>query len=109
MRINIEDLKFKFKFKDDPEMPATMILIIGQFEVKGFRVFKTKFAENTSRYYIKPPANRTGSGKWVDIFWVNVPKDWKLLEKLALEQFEREQEEKLLGEFGHTEKKESPV
>ena len=102
MRININELQFKFKFRDDPEMPATMVLVVGQFEIRGFRVLKSKFEENATRYYIKPPSNKTSRG-WVDIFWVNAPKDWSLLEKLVLEQFSKEQEEKLLKEFGHAE------
>lgn len=109
MNINIDDLKFKFKFRDDPEMPATMTLTVGQFEIRGFRVLKTKFDENTNRYYMKPPANKAGSGKWVDLVWVNAPKDWRLLEKLALAQFDREQTDKLLGKLGEYDNREKTI
>lgn len=99
MMIDINDLKFKFRFRDDPEFLATMTLVIGPFEIKSFRVFKSQFEENVKRYFIKPPANRGKGGKWIDIFWTNSKDDWALLEEKALEQFAKEQDDYLLGKF----------
>ncbi|MFA6532994.1 MAG: hypothetical protein WCT22_03280 [Patescibacteria group bacterium] len=109
MRINIDDLKFKFKFKDDPEMPATMVLIVGQFEIRGFTVRKSKFDENAKRYVLYPPANRSASGKWIKIFWTELKEEWELLEKRALKQFEEEQTDKYLRELGSPKEEELPV
>lgn len=109
MTINIDDLKFKFKFKDDPEMPATMVLIIGQFEVRGFTVRKSKFEENKKRYVLYPPSNRSSSGKWIKIFWTELKEEWELLEKGALKQFEEEQTDKCLRESCSPKEENIPV
>lgn len=97
MKINIDDLEFKFKFRDDLEMPATMILIIGQFKVKGFTIRKSKFEENNKRFVLFTPSNRSANGKWIKIFWTDVKDDWKLLEKKVLEEFDKQHSEYLLN------------
>ncbi len=88
-------------------MPATMTLIIGQFQIKGFRVMKTKFADNAERFFIKPPANRLKTGKWIDLFWTDSKDDWKLLEKKALKQFDEEQSAFLMEKQFKQENKET--
>jgi hypothetical protein len=98
MKIKVNELEYEFKFmENNDEMPAIMTLIIGQFKVKGFRVMKTKFEDNDKRFVLYPPANRTGGGKWIKIFWTDVKEDWSLLEKEALEQFDKEHTEYLLN------------
>lgn len=106
MRINVNELSFEFKFKDDDEHPATMILKVGQFQIRGFRIMKTAFEENKKRFVLFPPANRTRNNKWIKIFWTDIKPDWELLENLALKQFNKEHEEYLLSKlnprsYGH--------
>ena len=90
MKIDINDLEFIFKFRDDDEMPAIMTLIIGQFQIRGFPVRKSKFANDSKRFALFPPSNRTGKGGWVKIFFTEIKKDWYLLEQRALTQFDIE-------------------
>jgi hypothetical protein len=96
MRIKIEDLEFKFKFRDDEDFPATMTLFIGQFEVRGFTIRKTKFSDNSNNFALFPPANRSGHGKWVKIFFTEIKNDWKELEDRVLQQFNEEHTDYLI-------------
>lgn len=98
MIINIDELQFKFKFRNDPEFPATMTLVVGQFQVRGFRIMRTKYEDNKKQYYLKPPSNRTGRGAWIQLFWTDSKDDWKLLEDKALEAFDKEYDEITTGE-----------
>lgn len=98
MKINIDNLEFEFKLRGDKKdfdlFPATMILTIGQFKVKGFSVRKTKFEENVNRFVIHPPANRAGA-IWIKLFWAD-KEDWELLSKRALKQFDQEHTDYLI-------------
>ncbi len=96
MKISIDDLKFKFKFKENDNMPAIMTLIIGQFEVRGFKVLKTQFEENRQKFVIYPPSKSLDHNKWLQLFWTEDKEDWNLLCKKALEQFDKEHTDWLL-------------
>ena len=103
MKINIDDLKYEFKFRereDSDAFPATMILRIGQFEVKGFSVRKTGFEENEKGFFLSPPSNRIGGGKWIKLFFTEIKEDWGKLEANALKQFNKEHQEYLIKVFG---------
>ena len=89
MKLDINEFTFQFKFKDDPQMPAVLTLLIGQFQIRGFRIMKSKFADASKTHYLTPPANRLGNGKFIKLFWAD-KEDWALLEKRALEQFDEE-------------------
>ncbi|MBN1325870.1 hypothetical protein JW977_02735 [Candidatus Falkowbacteria bacterium] len=97
MTIDLNALKFKFKFTDNPEMPATMILIIGQFEIRGFTIRKSIF-ENKEPFVAYPPANRSGGGKWIKIFWTDDKELWNSFCKLVLEKFNTEHTEYLISQ-----------
>ena len=84
MKINIENLEFKFKFRDNEDLPATMTLIIGQFEVRGFRVRKSKFSDSEQRFVLFPPAVSAGNNKWIKIFFCYDKESWKKLETVVL-------------------------
>lgn len=100
MFINVNDLKFEFKFRDQADMdkfPATMTLIIGQFKIKGFSIRKTIYEENKNNFVLFPPSNPAGGGKYIKLFWTKPKENWKELEEKALEQFKKEHEEFLLN------------
>jgi len=98
MTIDLKALKFKFKFTDNPEMPATMTLTIGQFEIRGFTIRKSKFEENKEPFVLFPPANRSWKGSWIKIFWTDDKEIWKLFCKEVLEKFNLEHTEYLLNQ-----------
>lgn len=103
MKINIDDLKFKFKFReggDSETFPATMVLAIGQFEIRGFSVRKTAFKENPNGFVLFPPANRSSGGKYIKIFFTDIKEDWHKLENKVLERFEKEHTTHLSAIFG---------
>ena len=89
MKIDINEIRFQFKLKDNPQMPAVVTLFIGQFQIRGFRIMKSKFDDSSKRHYLTPPANRLGNGGFIKLFWAD-KEDWALLEKRALEQFDEE-------------------
>jgi hypothetical protein len=91
-----DTLEFEFKFKNDDENPATMILHVGSFKIRGFRVQKSKF-DGKIPYYISPPANRGPKG-WIQIVWVEDKSEWKRIEEKALTQFDKEHTEHLMKE-----------
>lgn len=98
MTIDLNALKLKFKFTDNPEMPATMILTIGQFQVRGFTVRKSKYEENNEPFVLFPPANRSAGGKWIKIFWTDDKDLWKSFCKIALDKFSIEHTEYLINQ-----------
>jgi len=87
MNINVDELQFEFKFRDDENFPAQMTLIIGQFKVKGFTVRKTSFEISDKSFVLFPPSSPSGRGKWIKLFWTDDKPDWELLEKKALQSF----------------------
>lgn len=108
MDINVNELKFEFKFRDDEMAPALMTLFIGQFKIKGFVVRKTKFNDNNKRFWLSPPIIYSGQ-RSIKTFWTENKKDWILLEKRALEQFDQEQTNELIKEVNKTIKTKTEV
>lgn len=108
MKIDIKDLKIKFKFRDDPEFPANVTLTIGQFEVRGFSIRKSQFEENSKRFVMYPPASRGGKG-WIKICFVYDKEDWKEFEDWVLKKFEEEHTEYLFGESIKSESSEKEI
>ena len=97
MRIDVNELEFKFKFRDEQDFPATTVLTIGQFEVRGFSVRKTQYKDNAKNFVLFPPASKAGKG-WLKIFFTDDKNNWKLLEEKALKQFDREHTDYLVKE-----------
>ncbi len=97
MKLNIDELEYKFKFHENEQMPATMTLFMGQFQIRGFRIMKSQYTDNSKRFVLFPPANRTGRGKWIKIFFTEIKDDWALLEQRALAQFDIEHTDYLIG------------
>ncbi len=90
MKINVDDLVFKFKFRDDGDFPAQVTVTIGQFEVRGFAIRKTNFPTGTKRHALYPPAKSMGGGKWLHIVRAPEKGDWQKFEDIVLEQFDKE-------------------
>lgn len=95
MRIDEYEIKFEFKFTDDPAAPARVILDFGKFKIRGFRIQATKFGENKNKYFLSPPSVR-GRGGWLKIFWIDDEKLWEKIEWEVLQQFEKEHDVKML-------------
>ena len=100
MKINIAQLEFKFKFRDDIDFPASMTLLIGQFEVRGFTIRKSKFQNNDKRHALFPPAKNMGGKKWLHLFHSPDKKEWDELQDAAIKQFNEEHENYLLQQAG---------
>lgn len=96
MKIDITTLEYQFKFRDDNDFPATMILKIGQFEIKGFRIMASQYQDSAKRFFLKPPSNRVQNGKWLNIVWMDSKDDWSEFEKFALKKFDDEHTENLM-------------
>ncbi len=96
MNVNKDQLQFKFKFQDNDDFPAGLTLVIGQFEIRGFTIRKTKFSSNVKRYALFPPAKGLGGGKWLHLFRAPDKKDWQELEDIVLEQFDKEHSDYLM-------------
>ena len=99
MKINIHDIAYKFKFREDIEFPATMTLIVGQFEVRGFTVRKSKYTDSNQLHAIFPPSKNVGGSKWLHLFYTPDKKEWVLLEKAALQKFNKQHEKYLLDQI----------
>lgn len=97
MKINKDQLRFKFKFQDKDDFPASMTLSVGQFEIRGFTIRKTQFSTNVKRYVLFPPAKGLGGGKWLHLFRAPDKKDWQELEDIVLEQFDKEHADYLIA------------
>ncbi|NMC51527.1 hypothetical protein GYA54_02225 [Candidatus Kuenenbacteria bacterium] len=87
MKINIDELEFNFKFKNDDNMPATMTLVIGQFEVRGFKVVATHYESNKNKFKLYPPSKSMGNDKWFHLFFTPDKNEWGKIEQRALEKF----------------------
>lgn len=98
MTIDLNNLQLKFKFTDNDEMPATMTLLLGQYEVRGFSIRKSKFEENKEPFVVYPPANRSKKGGWIKIFWTDNIELWKSFSKAVLVKFNSEHTEYLLNQ-----------
>lgn len=99
MKIDPSELTLKFKFHDKENMPATVTISIAQFEVRGFRVMRTKFDDNASRFVLYPPAIRGGAGRFMDIVRVADKEEWKRFEEFVLSKFDEEHTKHLLSTF----------
>ncbi len=98
MKINTHEISFRFKFRDDINFPATMTVVIGQFEIRGFTVRKSKFEDANQLYAVFPPSKNVGGPKWLHLFYTPDKKEWVLFEKVALEKFKKEQDRHLLDQ-----------
>ncbi|PIR03773.1 MAG: hypothetical protein COV59_03815 [Candidatus Magasanikbacteria bacterium CG11_big_fil_rev_8_21_14_0_20_39_34] len=99
MTITTADMKFKFKFRDDIDFPASMTLLIGQFEVRGFTVRKSKYPNGSVRHTLYPPSKNVGGAKWLHIFYVPNKEDWAKIERAALDAFYAEFDDHLMHEM----------
>lgn len=99
MKIDPKEISLKFKFHDKENMPATVTISIGQFDVRGFRVMRTKFEENKGRFVLYPPAIRGGGGRFMDIVRVADKEDWKQFEQFVLHRFDEEYSTHLMNAF----------
>jgi hypothetical protein len=97
MNVNLDELQFEFKFRDEEKFPAQMTLIIGQFKIKGFSVRKSNYEDSDVKFVLYPPASPAGHNKWIKLFWTSSKPDWKMLEEKAIKQFNNEHEEYLLS------------
>jgi hypothetical protein len=100
MKINISDLDFKIKLTDKDEMPAIVTFVVGQFEIRGFTIRRTKFKESIKRFVLYPPANRVGINKWIKIFWTEDKEEWAKIEDTVLEKFNTEFDENYFKTLG---------
>ncbi len=96
MKININDLKFKFHFRKDIDesdfehQPATMTLnICDLIAIYGFKVVRAEKKDSLSRYLIYPPSKSLGHDKWFDYFRAEST-FWKQAKQKAINQFENE-------------------
>ena len=98
-KIPYSELQFKFKFTEKDEMPAAMILIIGQFEIRGFAIRMSKFKENSENFFLTVPKRSMGHNNWVAVFFTKPKEEWKKFEKAVLRQFHKEHDEFLEKEL----------
>jgi len=96
--MNIEEIKFKFKFRDEIDFPATITLILGVFEIRGFCIRKSKYPKGNIRHALYPPSRNVGGYKWMHIFFCSDKKIWAKIEDKALEEFYHQQDKYLLSE-----------
>lgn len=94
MNIDIEALEFRFQDKSgSPDTLATMTLMIGQFQVRGFRIMRTQYPENGEDLVLFPPSNRSKGGRsWVKVFWTDDKESWSRLQEIALAEFRQERQ-----------------
>ncbi len=99
MKIDPQEVELKFQFRNDDNMPALVTLTIGCWEMRGFRVMKTKFLDNKSRFVLYPPAIRGRSGKFTDVIRLTEKKEWEELQKIVLHKFDQEQNKFLMDDL----------
>lgn len=92
-------MEFKFKFRDDVDFPASMTLVLGKYEIRGFAIRKSKFPNEKIRHALYPPAKNLGGAKWLHLFYVPDKAEWSKLEKAVLEKFYPEQDEYLMKQI----------
>ncbi|PLX26815.1 hypothetical protein C0583_05985 [Candidatus Parcubacteria bacterium] len=97
MKISIEDVNFKFTYRDDEKLPAIGTMLVAQFEINGFTIRKSKFETNTQQFVLYPPSVPYGDKKWKKIFFTEDKIFWDELTKKALNQFSEEYDNYLIG------------
>ena len=95
MKININDLEFRFKFSDNERMPATLTIVVGQFVNRGFKIIRSKHEDSTKKFLLFPPSNKVGNN-YIDIVRVPDKDDWHLLEEAVLKKFDEEYDNYLM-------------
>lgn len=98
MKIDPSEITFKFRFREDENFPATMVLNIGEIEIRGFSVRKSQFKENSCPFVIFPPASKAGKG-WLKIFYTANKSLWSEIQNAALAQFDKEHSTHLFKEI----------
>lgn len=89
MKIDPKELQVKFKFTNKEEMLAQVTISAAQFELRGFRIMKTKFTENKNRFVLYPPAIKCGP-RYMNLVQIVNKKDWEELQDFILKKFDEE-------------------
>jgi DNA-binding cell septation regulator SpoVG len=97
MKIDIQKIEVKFQFKNNENLMAQVTMTLGQFELRGFRIMKTKFKDNKSRFVLFPPAVPCGGGKFMHIVRIVDKKYWEELQDFVLAKFDQEHTEFLMA------------
>jgi len=91
--IDVKDVKVHIKHihGNTAQMMAIINLDFGDFEVKGFRIMRSKFEkENNNPYWIVPPTYQSPGGGRHPLFYTANKDLWKALEKIIVNQYEKE-------------------
>lgn len=89
MHIDYSELfEITLHFKKNKDVPATVSLSFGPYQIRGFSIRKTKFDDNENDYYLCPPTRWVRGGNYFKLFWAD-KEEWEKLEKRVLEEFAR--------------------
>jgi len=90
MDIKEEDIKFEFRMLNpNNNVVANMTLILGPFEFYNYKVMKTKYQENGTKFFIKPVSIKINGGSWFNLSRCK-KEFWEKIEKKAIRQFNRD-------------------
>lgn len=85
MYIDVNNIDFDIKFTGKDEMPGTVKIKIGQLELSGFSLRRSKF-DSGLPLVLFPPTAKTRSGNYMKLFFAPT-EDWKRMNEIINKQF----------------------
>ena len=100
--ININEVTYTIKIKDEGDLKATLILQYKDLKIKGFRIVRSpKDLENKygEKLWLQVPSYRAGNF-YHKMFFLENEESWKILEKRIYDDYHKKYDEYYKKKFG---------
>ena len=84
MKIRPEDIEVKIEFVQKEKMLARATLILGQFEIRGYKILRSE----KTLLVVYPPAVINSSKHYTDIVRITEKDDWHELQDYILKKYD---------------------
>lgn len=97
--ININEVTYAIKIKDEGDLRATLVLQYRDLKIKGFRIVRSKYKNNGQELWLQVPSYRAGNF-YHKMFFLENEKHWKTLEARILKDYQEASDKYNKKKFG---------